>query len=137
MRATVRDLPLASASRATATGVDEGLVELPIEIITISNNDNRRVLHLRLLHELGHEAQHRDTLARTLGVPHDAAFARARLHPLSVGGARIHNQVRFRLRPGGCNHRYPDRFPDRVELVICGDFFYDASVGVFEQNKVS
>ena len=110
---------------------------MPVEIITIGDDDDRRVLHLRLLHELGDETRHRDALARTLRVPDDAALSRTRLDPLAIGGARILDEIRFRLGLGCRDYGHSDRLPDRVKLMISGDFFDNPGVGVFEQDKVS
>ena len=57
------------------TGADKGLIQLPVQVVTVSDHDNGRILHRRLLHQLAGKAHHGNALARALGVPDDAALA--------------------------------------------------------------
>ena len=52
--------------------VGERAEELVVEVVAVGEHDQRRVRHLRLLHELAGVEGHREALAAALGVPDDA-----------------------------------------------------------------
>src|SRR5438045_291361 len=58
----------------------ELLVKLPVENVAIRHDDQRRVVHLRLLQDLTRVAGHRDAFARVLCVPEDAHLVRTGYH---------------------------------------------------------
>src|SRR5437867_2516260 len=84
----------------------------------VGDDHNRRVLHLRLLHQLSNETRHRDAFARALRMPDDATLARSRFDTLAIGRAWFLDNFRFRLWLSRCNHCYTHRLTYCVKLVI-------------------
>ena len=114
--------------------------ELVVEVIAVSENHQRRVLHRWMTHHAGSVKEHRETLATPLSVPDHAGSAVARLatlhSPRQIAG-------RFLTQQSALNHRAsPYRFldcrVDCVELMVSSDDLMDRTiVGVLlEDNEV-
>ncbi len=89
--------------------------ELIVEVVSVRDDDDGRVLELRSEDELAREEGHGEALAGPLGVPDDAAPA-----------------VPVRA---GCSDSRGDRLPGSVELVVAGDDLPNLGV-VLERDEV-
>jgi hypothetical protein len=94
----------------------EDAEQLPVEVVAVGDDDDRRVLHQRVLHDARGKAGHGDALAAALRMPDDAALVRS-------AGAR------------GGDHLI-DRRAHRMELVIAGDLLDQGAV-VLEEDEVA
>ena len=112
--------------------------ELIVQVVSIGQENQRRILHRRLFDDAAGVEEHRQALARTLRVPDDADAAiafRAALHLARPIGSLCFPGPVF---AGGAN-RFIDRGFDGVELMITRhQLMHRAGVGiVFEDDEVA
>ena len=98
----------------------EGGEKLVVQVVTVGEDDDGGVLHLRLAHDGAGVEGHGQAFSRPLGMPDhpDAAVAgsTARLEPRFVAAALLGNRLLQLRRPQGLSHGGANG----VKLVVAG-----------------
>src|SRR5690606_6682734 len=114
--------------------------ELVVEIVSIGQDHERGILHLRFENHAPGVEGHREALARSLRMPDDPhspiAGSTARLFRRPVGTGRILPFIRT-VSHASRAQCLLDRHIDGMELVIPGDFLRDhPAAEVFEDDEI-